>query len=149
LVHAGFTVLVVVFLLNVLAVHLPPAPFWPNQEAFASILGATSRIILASLIAYGISQTFDLWLFARVRAWTGERHLWFRNNLSTIASQTLDTCVFITVAFYGEMPLLPLIGGQLLVKYVIAALDTPVVYGLVYLVRWRIGPVSTTSGNVA
>jgi len=134
LVHAGFAALVLVFGLNLLAIHLPPAPFWPNQEAFATVLGSTSRIILASLIAYSISQSFDIWFFSRVRSYTKGRYLWLRNNLSTFASQTLDTALFITIAFYGEMPLLPLIGGQLVVKYLIAMVDTPVVYGLVYLV---------------
>jgi len=147
LVNAGFVVLMLVFFLNVVAIYLPPAPFWPNQEAFASILGSTSRIIFASLVAYGISQTLDIWLFSRVRELTGRRHLWLRNNISTLLSQTLDTAVFITIAFYGEMPLLPLIGGQLVVKYLIALVDTPVVYGLVYLVRLRLGQATPATGN--
>ena len=145
LVHAGFAALVMVFALNLLAIHLPPAPFWPNQEAFASVLGATSRIIVASLIAYAVSQTFDIWFFSRVRSLTSGKHLWLRNNLSTIASQSIDTALFITIAFYGEMPILPLIGGQLVIKYLIALVDTPVVYGLVYLVGRQLRGVATAS----
>ena len=101
------------------------------------MLGATSRIILASIVAYGISQNFDVWIFDRIKKAYGARNLWLRNNISTLLSQTLDTCLFITIAFWGEFPLLPLIFGQLTVKYAIALVDTPIVYGLVYIVRLR------------
>lgn len=139
LVNSGFAVLLLVWGLVSLAVHLPAAPFWEAQEAFASVLGGTSRIILGSIVAYGISQTFDVWIFHRVRQMYGSRHLWLRNNVSTLMSQTLDTCIFVLIAFYGQFPILPLIFGQLTVKYIIAVLDTPVVYGLVYIVRLRLG----------
>ena len=56
-------------------------------------------------------------------------------------SQLLDSLVFITIAFYGVMPLLPLIFGQWVVKVGIAVLDTPLVYLLVYLLRRRLPPV--------
>ena len=138
LVNSGFAVLLLVWGLVSLAVHLPAAPFWRAQEAFASVLGGTSRIILGSMVAYGISQTFDVWIFHRVRQMYGSRHLWLRNNVSTLMSQTLDTCIFVLIAFYGQFPILPLIFGQLTVKYIIAILDTPVVYGLVYIVRLRL-----------
>jgi hypothetical protein len=72
---------------------------------------------------------------------TTERYLWLRNNVSTIVSQLLDSVVFITIAFYGVMPLVPLILGQWVVKVAIALLDTPLVYLLVYLVRRRLPPV--------
>jgi len=138
LVNAGFLVLLLVWALIALAIAMPAAPFWNSQQAFQQVLGSTNRIIVASLIAYAISQTFDVWAFDGMKRMYAERHLWLRNNVSTLLSQTLDTCIFITIAFYGRFPLLPLILGQLSVKYIIALLDTPVVYGLVYLVRLRL-----------
>ena len=149
LVNAGFLVLILVWGLTALALAMPAAPFWPNQEAFGAILGATGRIILASLIAYGVSQTFDVWIFNRIKELFAARHLWIRNNVSTLLSQTLDTGLFITIAFYGQLPLLPLMAGQLAVKYSIALLDTPVVYGLVYLVRLKGGAAGATGDTVA
>lgn len=149
LINAGFLVLILVWGLTSLALAMPAAPFWPNQEAFGTILGATRRIILASLIAYAVSQTFDLWIFNRIKELFAARHLWIRNNVSTLLSQTLDTCLFITIAFYGQLPLLPLIAGQLAVKYVIALLDTPVVYGLVYLARLRAAEAGASGDPVA
>ena len=109
------------------------------------MLGPTNRIILGSIVAYGVSQTFDVWIFHRIKVLLASRHLWLRNNVSTLLSQTVDTCLFITIAFYGQFPLLPLIMGQLTVKYTIAVLDTPVVYGLVYLVRLRLQALSPKS----
>ena len=68
---------------------------------------------------------------------TGERHLWLRNNLSTAVSQFLDSFIFIAIAFYGVMPIWPLIVGQWIIKMAIAILDTPVVYLVIHLVRRR------------
>lgn len=138
-VRAGFAVQLLVWVLVLIAIELPPAPFWEGQEAFAQVLGATSRIIVASLAAYAVSQTLDVWVFGRLRRRFGGRLLWLRNNASTAVSQTVDTVVFITVAFAGQLDLLPLIAGQLIVKWLIALVDTPVVYLLVHLVRRRIG----------
>jgi uncharacterized integral membrane protein (TIGR00697 family) len=147
LVNAGFVVLLLAWGLIALAITLPPAPFYDKQGAFAAVLGSTNRIILASLIAYAVSQSFDVWIFDRMKQLFSARHLWLRNNVSTLLSQSIDTCLFITIAFYGEYPLLPLIVGQLSVKYVIALLDTPVVYALVYLVRLRLQGVPAPAGN--
>lgn len=135
LVNAGFAVLLLVWGLIFMAIQLPAAPFWGHQEAFTTVLGSTNRIILASLIAYGVSQSLDIWLFTRLKQLTASRYLWLRNNVSTLLSQSIDSTLFIMIAFYGELPVLPLILGQLTIKYLIAALDTPIVYALVYLLR--------------
>ena len=104
---------------------------WNKEQEFAAILGSTTRIIIASMIAYLISQFHDVWLFHLLKKRFKHRHLWLRNNISTFLSQTLDTTIFIVIAFYGDRPLLPLIGGQLVVKWLIAVTDTPFVYLLV------------------
>lgn len=135
LVAAGFAAQLLVWVLIALAIQMPAAPFWGNQAAYASVLGGTNRIIIASLVAYLISQSFDVWVFSRLKDHFKGRHLWLRNNLSTAASQLIDTVIFITLAFAGTMDLLPLILGQLVVKWVIAVLDTPVVYLLVHFLR--------------
>ncbi len=121
------------FLLGMLkiALLLPPAPFYKDQDAFQKIFGLSSRIVTASLIAYLVSQTSDVTLFHFWRGVTKTRHLWIRNNLSTMTSQIVDTVLFILIAFYGIYPLrdcLHLIGGQYLFKFAFALLDTPFVY---------------------
>ena len=127
----GFIALVCVLLLIQLSLIWPKAPFWMNETGFESVLGSTSRIIIASFIAYLISQYHDVWAFHLWKRVTNNRHLWLRNNLSTVVSQFLDSLIFISIAFYGQMPIWPMIIGQWIIKCIIAALDTPVVYAVV------------------
>ena len=138
-VNAGFAVLLLSWVLVALAIRMPAAPFWQNQEAFAGVLGSANRIILASLVAYAVSQTLDVWGFQRIKELTRGRMLWVRNNTATMLSQTVDSAIFVTIAFYGVAPVLQIIAGQLVVKYVIALCDTPFVYAGVWLVRARLG----------
>lgn len=133
-----------------IAIMLPPAPFWDNQEAYELILGGNLQIVLASMVAYLISQYHDIWAFHLWKRVTREKHLWLRNNLSTLVSQLLDTVIFISIAFYGTgIPILPLIMGQYLLKLIIALIDTPLVYLLVALVRKRITLYPARSSTAA
>ena len=137
-VMGGFITLVLIFVLTSASIVWPPASFWPHQRAYQTILGSSARIMVASLTAYLFSQYHDVWAFHFWKRLTTERFLWLRNNASTIVSQLLDSVVFITIAFYGSLPVLPLIFGQWVVKVGIALLDTPFVYLLVYVVRRRL-----------
>jgi uncharacterized integral membrane protein (TIGR00697 family) len=129
-VWGGFLASILLVLAVKVAIAWPPAPFWTGQEAFQSTLQLTERIVLGSLVAYVISQNWDVRVFHKLKEMTGGRHLWLRNNVSTMTSQALDTVIFITIAFYGVLPVVPLIVGQYIVKLVIAALDTPFIYGV-------------------
>ncbi|MBM3329272.1 MAG: queuosine precursor transporter [Calditrichaeota bacterium] len=133
---AGFIGTVTALILIQLAMLLPTAPFWDNAEGWAKTVGATTRITLASLVAYLISQTHDVWLFQLLKRKTDGRHLWLRNNVSTMASQFIDTTLFVTVAFLGTAPILSMIVGLTVVKWILAIFDTPFVYlGVRYLRR--------------
>lgn len=112
---------------------------WPSPSygqdiatAFDTALGLTPRVVLASMVAYLVSQHLDVTLFHYLKRVTHKKHLWLRNNASTIVSQLVDSVLFASVAFYGLYPLLPLIAGTWVVKVGIALIDTPFVYG----VRW-------------
>ena len=65
--------------------------------------------------------------------------LWLRNNFSTAVSQFIDSFLFITIAFYGVMPIWPLIFGQWVIKFAIAVMDTPLIYLSVWFIRERVG----------
>ncbi|MCK4369005.1 MAG: queuosine precursor transporter [Dehalococcoidales bacterium] len=122
---------------------LPSAPFWEGQPAYESILGMVPRIVLASMIAYLISQHHDVFAFHFWRKKTKARFLWLRNNASTMVSQALDTGVFITIAFWGTVPtgvLANMLLTQYLIKLGIAALDTPFCYLLVGLLKEKVKP---------
>lgn len=121
-----------------LAINLPAAPVYQDQEAFQTIFSAGFRVTLASLTAYIVSQNLDVTIFHKLKEKHGEKKLWIRNNASTMASQLVDTVIFITIAFYGIMPisaLLVLIGTQYIFKFVVALVDTPIVYLLVAICR--------------
>lgn len=148
-VFAGFISQLLVIALVWTAIILPIAPFQGQeyQEAYTMILGPSTNIVVASLIAYLISQYHDVWAFHKWRQVTRGRHLWLRNNASTMISQLIDTTVFITLAFTAipwvvagapiiQLTQLPsLVLGQYMVKLTIAALDTPFCYLGVKLAR--------------
>jgi len=115
-----------------MAIRLPPAGFWEGQEAFVTIFGSSLRIVLASFIAYILAQNHDVWAYDYLKKLTKGKHLWLRNNASTWVSQTIDTIVFVTIAFYGVFPIWNMIWGIVFLKVIIAAIDTP----FLYLIRW-------------
>ena len=133
-------VILAAFIANILlaayaqfAVALPPASFYKGQEGFAGVLGSTPRIVFASLTAYLISSLNDAEIFAFWRARIrGPR--WLRVFVSNMLSTGVDSVIFITIAFYGLMPVWPLIKGQYVVKMAITLASLP----LIYLVRsWK------------
>ena len=119
-----------------LSISMPAASFWTNQVEYDMILGANIRIVMASMVAYLISQYHDVWSFHFWKNKTQGKHLWLRNNMSTGVSQLIDTTIFITIAFYGTgAPLLSLILGQYIIKLAISIFDTPFVYLFVNLIK--------------
>ena len=128
-VKIGFICQIFSLILITLAIMLPVAPFADNQLEFKSILGQSFRCVLASLIAYICSQSWDVFVFHKLKNINGEKHKWLRNNLSTMTSQIIDTAIFITIAFWGSVPnIITMILSQYLVKLVYALLDTPFFY---------------------
>lgn len=116
-----------------LAISLPAASFYTSQAAFAGVLGSTWRIVAASLTAYLVASLIDTEVFA----WWRQRvrgHKWARVLVSNAVSTLADSVVFITVAFVGVQPLLPLIRGQYIVKMAVTVVSIP----LIYLVRRRV-----------
>ena len=127
---AGLCANIVMLVLYTGGIHLPPAGFWPNQEAFESILGSVPRVVLASMVAYLISQNWDVWVFDKIKN-SSNAGLWLRNNVSTITSQMIDSAIFLLIAFGGVVPwesMLKMFVTYLGVKLTIALIDTPLVY---------------------
>lgn len=131
----GFVANIMLVLGVTLAIWWPGAVFWENQEALQMILGFAPRVVLASMIAYLISQNHDIWAFHFWKKRTKGKHLWFRNNASTAVSQLIDSVLFITIAFYGVLPVVELIIGQYIVKLIISAIDTPFCYATVNIIK--------------
>ena len=143
----GFLANLLVVLLTQIAIRLPAAEIYAHQEAFRTVLGAVPVIVLASLTAYIVAQSHDVWAFHFWRRVTRGRHLWLRNNLSTMSSQLLDSLVFNGIAFglFGTVGLgikefIGMTLGYWLFKVLVAVCDTPVVYLLIYWFTGRWGP---------
>lgn len=123
-VKIGFWCQLVSLVLIGLAILLPVAPFADNQEQFKGIMASSFRVVCASMVAYLCSQSWDVWIFHKIRE-RGTKNKWVRNNLSTMTSQIIDTAIFITIAFIGKVPnIWVMIVSQYAVKCVYAALDT-------------------------
>lgn len=105
----AFIVQVAITLFIWLSIKISPAPFRTDQESFMRIIGSTPRLILASWIAFIVSENLDAYIFSWMKILTKGEYLWMRNIFSSIPSMALDSFIFITIAFYGNQPLLPLI----------------------------------------
>jgi len=125
-----------------LAQVLPPASFWDGQGAYERILGYTSRILAASLLAYLVGEFANSFVLAKMKIATRGRWLWSRTIGSTLIGQGLDSLVFISLAFGGAIPfpgLLTAIVTQWLAKTVYEVLATPFTYLVVNFLKGREG----------
>ena len=125
-----------------LAGLLPPASFWnaglPSAEAaqgaYAAILGFTPRLLLASFMAYLVGEFLNSFVMAKLKVRTEGRYLWLRTISSTLVGEGADSLVFISVAFWGIIPLVGLgtaILSQWMVKVVYEIIATPLTYLIV------------------
>ncbi|WP_269525154.1 queuosine precursor transporter [Coraliomargarita parva] len=139
MVYLGTAVYIIATAMIFIATLLPPAAGWPHNDAYTALFAAAPRIVLGSIVATVFAQLWDIFIFEWIKQRTGQRYLWLRNNLSTWGSQFFDTVLFYSIAFYGIIPndVLPkLVLGSYLLKLLVALIDTPVVYLVVY---WLVG----------
>lgn len=132
----AFASLVTLLFTQYWMLYTPAQTDWASPHITA-IFSTTPRLLVASFLAYVVSQRFDVWLyhkwwdFTTKKTGDSQRGLWLRNNGSTLVSQIVNTVVFTLVAFSGwyDMPTLIHI---MLSSYVIfiftSLLDTPAVY---------------------
>jgi len=98
---------------------------------FHQIFGKTGRAVAASMIAYLVAQLVDIQIFHFWRRLTRGKHLWLRNNGSTIVSQLVDTTLVVSLLFVGtdmqgQVPRMILDGWMF--KMLVAFVDTPFFY---------------------
>jgi len=119
----------------------------PTTAEFIAVFGKGWLVISASMIAYLAAQFLDIRLFHFWKRLTNGRHLWLRNNASTIVSQLLDTVLVICVLFAGvwadgNMSTAKM-GGMILdgwtFKVLCALADTPICYAVIYMYRRYLG----------
>jgi uncharacterized integral membrane protein (TIGR00697 family) len=143
-VFLGFFVSVVLVVMTQISMLFLPSNM-PQTSAFAlsvheatiTLFDYTPRFVFGSLLAYLISQSFDVWVFHRIRNATNGRHLWLRNTGSTLLSQAVDTLIYGLVVWWGLVDLvtaLQLAGAKYIFKFIIAVVDTPFIY---WACQWK------------
>ena len=100
-VWAGFGALLFASVMSAIVLAFPPAPGWPHQAAFETVLGGTPRIALASLIAYFSGELTNSFVLAKMKVRTEGRFLFARTIGSTIAGEAVDSLIFYPLAFVG------------------------------------------------
>jgi len=133
----GFFILITTTIIMQITLYFTPHEsdlLSPHIQAIFSFL---PRIAIASLIAYLASQSHDVFLFAKLKKLYKGKKLWLRNNVSTIASQTIDNIIFTFLAF-GPIPffgqvfewniIFQIFIVAMVMKFVVALLDTPFIY---------------------
>lgn len=131
---AGLSTLAVFFAFAWIFVGLEPHERFTIDDSYVAVFQSSLRIMAASMVAFLLSQTHDIWVFEFWRKKTRGKHLWLRNNASTIVSQAIDTLLFMFIAFYGISPqftaafVLQLAWSYYLFKIIFALMDTPLVY---------------------
>ena len=112
-----------------------------DDVTYNSVFRNAWRLIAASMVAYLFAQIIDVRIFHFWKRLTNGKHLWIRNNGSTIVSQLVDTILVICILFIGvwesDQILSAIIDGWLF-KMLMAFLDTPIIYGILYLLKDKI-----------
>lgn len=140
----GFLPLAMSAALLLLVLVIPPSAQMPaeNIVAFETVLSQTPRIMMAGPVAYGISLFLNIWIFDKLRGSDTSLDsgsnvgLMVRGAIASALSQAIDTLIFVTLAFYGEFPIGPLLVGQMLAKMVLSIMLVPfLITGFVALAR--------------
>jgi len=113
-----------------------------DDETYNAVFGNSWRVIFASMTAYLCAQLIDVRIYHFWKRKTQGKHLWLRNNFSTIFSQLADTTLVVGVLFIGVKPasdIFQFILDGWLFKMLCAFIDTPLLYGATSFIRNKLG----------
>lgn len=132
----GFTSFLFVTIIMLFTIGFKPSISDWAQESISNVFTPMSRFFIASMIAYLISQYFDVWIYSVLKNFTLNKFLWLRNNISTILSSLIDNTVFSLLAWIILNPnpdtlynvIMIYILGTYILRIFIAIIDTPFIY---------------------
>jgi uncharacterized integral membrane protein (TIGR00697 family) len=126
----GFLAMMLLSLFGEIAVALPPAPGWHNQQAFQTVFAVIPRFAAASLVAYWAGEFTNSYTLAKLKVLTRGRWLWTRTIGSTLTGQAVDTTLVILIAFWGApwRTISTVIVSSYVTKVVYETLATPLTY---------------------
>ena len=152
-VNMATIMLVLLFVMMAVCIAVKPNEQWGMQEQYAQVFGSSIRMTIASLVSFVVAQQLDVFMFAFWGRITKGKHLWIRNNLSTIVSQLIDTTIFEFIAFWHLNDkfttgyIFSLILPYWLFKVVFALLDTPLCYLGVWWLSGSRKPAADSTAN--
>ncbi|UUR08884.1 queuosine precursor transporter [Sphingomonas glaciei] len=140
----GTAALLFMAFMSWVVVALPPAAGWTGQEAYEQVFGQVPRIVMASIVAFWAGEFVNAAVLARMKIWSGGRHLWMRTIGSTIAGQGVDSLIFYPLAFWGATGwtndlVIKVLLTQWALKVAWEAILTPVTYMVVGALKRREG----------
>ena len=138
IIWTGFAMNFFVVSLGLLAVALPPAPFWTGAEHFNFVFGMAPRIVAASLAAFLVGSFLNAYVMSRMKLHSGGRHFSARAIASTLAGETADSLLFFPIAFGGVIAwreLLVMMGVQIVLKSLYEVIILPVTVRVVRYVK--------------
>lgn len=132
-----FSILLILISSYVPAIEASPI----DDETFNSVFLNAPFAVLASMLTYLFAQFIDIRIYHFWKKLTKGKHLWLRNNFSTFTSQFIDTFTIVSLLIlFGILPeekFTVLIISGFLFKVIVAILDTPLLYFLVWIIRRR------------
>jgi len=137
-VWAGFAAVLFMAFMAWAVVKMPPAPGWEGQAAYEQVFGLTPRIVLASVFAFWAGELSNAFVMARMKVWSGGKHLWQRTIGSTVVGQGVDSLLFYPIAFLGVWStgqVATVLVTNYLLKVLWEAMLTPVTYRVVAFLK--------------
>ena len=136
-----FICTVVAVLYYLLCIALPAPDYWQNQEPYRVVLVTTPRIFVASVVAYLTAAYTGIGTQIAVKKLTSGRWLWLQIVIAALASQSVDSILFVGVAFGGTIPLNAIVWmvvTSAILKVGMQLAGIPVSYQVVNLVKEKI-----------
>lgn len=132
----GFVSFLFMTIIMLITIGFKPSTGDWAQESLSNVFTPLSRFFIASMIAYLLSQYFDIWIYNFIKKITTNKYLWLRNNLSTILSSLIDNTIFSLLAWIILNPnpeilykvITTYILGTYFLRVLIAIVDTPFLY---------------------
>lgn len=130
-----------------LSITAPYPDYWHRQNEYASILSVSGKVIIASLIAFSVSQILDIAIYQRLKTISKGRWLWLRSNISTFVGQSVDSVIFVMIIFNSSNQKISILTGSISIKILLSFLMTPIVYLIVILVNWYLDSKTLAFSN--
>lgn len=126
-----FSVLAVTILMYT-SLQLIPSQYDQAQNALNNIFDIFPRLLFASLCAFFVSQSYDIFSYQFWRKkFPTYRYLWLRNGMSMMISQLMDNAIFTIIAFTGRFPfgyVVQIFITSCVLRTIISIIDTPFIY---------------------